>query len=118
RRPSSRRFRGCLLGSSIDFAPFKELVQFLTQLEPGPEQPRFHGRHGYSQQLSCFFGGEFLDVAQQEDNTKTGVELVDDLRQDLVQLSLRVALLGRGSPVFNFTRYQVVIGLDRLIESY
>src|SRR6266849_6679818 len=106
--PKVRRRLFC---SSIQFFLSKILVHFLAQLQTGAQQSRFHRGQREVEQLRRFFGRNLLDVAQQENNAESGLELADDLRENAVEFGLDVPLLRRGAPVFDLPRHHVVFGL-------
>ncbi len=43
--------------------------QLLAQCHPGAVQARFHGGNGFAERVGCFFVGEFLHVAENEDSS-------------------------------------------------
>src|SRR6266849_1886505 len=112
----NRKVRGRFFCSSIRFILSKILVHFLAQLQTGAQQSRFHRGHRQAEQLRRFFGRNLFDVAQQENNAESGLELADDFRENAMEFGLDVPLFRRGAPVFNLPRHHVVFGLHRFVE--
>src|ERR1035437_2511039 len=81
---------------------FEETRQLLAQLQAGPQQPAFHGRHGKAKHVRSLLGGKLVDVAQHENRAVRRLKALNRRIQNAAELLPRKELLGVLTPGCDF----------------
>jgi hypothetical protein len=93
------------------------ISQLIAQIEPRAKKACLHKLGADAEDVGCFLCRKLLNIAQGKDCSRLWIQLLDNIRQYLMQLNIQASLFRVVAPAFDLQReVAAILTLLRLIE--